>query len=412
MVATLLKAGANVNQIVTRPEGERTPLMESVMAGHNDVVQLLLEHDADPMHAAPDGCTALITAAFNGQLNVIKTLFKHGCSPEQRWKGNGASPLHIAATLGHANAVGGLLEGNAEVDAIRTDGCTALLLAAQKGHSTVVAVLLAARADPDHMLVGGVTPLHVAAHGGHVDTARLLLRAGVSPRSEKLAMARLTVLMSAASHNAVTICKLLSASGADLTATSTDGRTAAGYAKDAGHAELAAWLAKMSQFKPLQIALMCRLQDDYKVALQFGWCDPDDCESMGAVCTAAAAAYDADAAACVGTSSTAVAAATGTYADAASVPATTAGLNVQQWRKRELSTALKFGRMCMSGWRRRSHRLYPKPYRQIVATVLLVCQRHVVNSANTAAAVAAVAHFQTAGAAGGGGGGGGGGSSG
>ena len=262
--------------------------MVAVMGGHTGVVQHLLEQNADTNHAAADGCTALMAAAFCGHVGLIRDLFRHGCSPLQVRKDNGASSLHIAATLGHVDAVAALLKGNAPAEAVRMDGSTSLLLAAQKGHTTVVRVLLAANADPQRTNVEGTSPLAVAAHCGHLATVRLLLHAGVSPNSGRLEVNLLTVLMRASSNNHVEICKLLGSSGVDLQAKSVDGRTAADYAEEAGHLELAAWLRRISAMSSLQIALVCRMRADYAAAMRSGWADPDDCMSIA---TSVRAAY-------------------------------------------------------------------------------------------------------------------------
>ena len=58
------------------------------------------------------------------------------------------------------------------------------------------------------------------------------------------------------------------------------------------------------------------------------------------------------------------------------VTAAAAGLTTSKWRAREKTSALRFARLCLRGWDRRAHRLYPKAYRERVVVVLLICQRH------------------------------------
>lgn len=107
-------------------------------------------------------------------------------------RGDGASPLWIAAQCGHDHVARALLRAGAPVDAAR-DGATPLFKAAHKGHAAVVAELL--RHGPRlGLLPNGQSPLHGAAMFGRLDCVRLLARA--SPRLRNAA--GLTPLQAAA----------------------------------------------------------------------------------------------------------------------------------------------------------------------------------------------------------------------
>ncbi len=61
---------------------------------------------------------------------------------------NGATPLVVAAELGHIAAVRLLAESNASLDDQMLNGHTALLFAIRNGHLSIVQYLLNVGADP------------------------------------------------------------------------------------------------------------------------------------------------------------------------------------------------------------------------------------------------------------------------
>ena len=60
-----------------------------------------------------------------------------------------ASALHVAAALGHTDVALVLLDHNAAVDILDSNGMTPLMWAAQEGHLTMVKLLIQAGADED-----------------------------------------------------------------------------------------------------------------------------------------------------------------------------------------------------------------------------------------------------------------------
>lgn len=84
-------------------------MIAAAYMGHTEIVQQLLDHDAEINHADNDGRTALSVAA-----------------------------LCVPASEGHARVVSLLLERGTEVDHRDKDGMTPLLVAAFEGHSEVI----------------------------------------------------------------------------------------------------------------------------------------------------------------------------------------------------------------------------------------------------------------------------------
>ena len=92
---------------------------------------------------------------------------------------DGWTPLLAAASRGHAEVAGLLLEFGADLNQASNYGCTPLLTAAQNGHTEVAQLLLAADGiQVDKAMLGGITPLMAAAYGGYVAIAQLLLDHG------------------------------------------------------------------------------------------------------------------------------------------------------------------------------------------------------------------------------------------
>ena len=91
--------------------------------------------------------------------------------------------LIAAARQGDADAVQGLLAGDADPNLAQGDGMTALHMAALEGHADVVSVLLGAGAEVGATTrIGAYTPLHLASQGGHGAVVRALLEKGADAR--------------------------------------------------------------------------------------------------------------------------------------------------------------------------------------------------------------------------------------
>jgi ankyrin repeat protein len=205
--------------------GAGAPLANAAAAGRLDIVQLLLDHGADPNlpeeQIAPRG-KALYQAVFNGHYEIAKLLLEHGAFPnppvessgdalwvaqkfrpnarmEQLLLSSGATPvpedpeeawpavahnwlritpLHEAARAGDLEKAKALLDAGADLTArdehLRS---TPLAWAAKFGQREMVTLLLergAPRSLPDDP--AWATPLAWAKKRGHEEIARLLAR--------------------------------------------------------------------------------------------------------------------------------------------------------------------------------------------------------------------------------------------
>eukprot|EP00615_Pteridomonas_danica_P003191 CAMPEP_0114335818 /NCGR_PEP_ID=MMETSP0101-20121206/5301_1 /TAXON_ID=38822 ORGANISM="Pteridomonas danica, Strain PT" /NCGR_SAMPLE_ID=MMETSP0101 /ASSEMBLY_ACC=CAM_ASM_000211 /LENGTH=276 /DNA_ID=CAMNT_0001467549 /DNA_START=89 /DNA_END=917 /DNA_ORIENTATION=- len=110
--------------------------------------------------------------------DVMKSLLPKDRATQVGKHVSNQSPLHIAASNGHANIVAYLL--SLLTDPNRTNEElmyeTPLHIACAQGHSQVVAQLLAhPNTNPNPKDLNSNTPLHFAATGGHADVIRELL---------------------------------------------------------------------------------------------------------------------------------------------------------------------------------------------------------------------------------------------
>lgn len=129
------------------------------------------------------------------------------------------------------------------VNSCSGDSWTPLHLAAAFGTPAAVSLLLAAGAAVDAVSRNPQQnqPLHAAlALGKNAETVKLLLEHGAEVNATQAG--GFTPIFSAAAANRVDLAELLFSYGADPHRKSDQGKTAIEFARDRGHAELAAWL--------------------------------------------------------------------------------------------------------------------------------------------------------------------------
>lgn len=143
-------------------------------------VDLLLRYcGADPNSTGEEYGNAVTAAAYDGNVNILKTLIN------ARADLNAVSgyPLQAAASQGHEDVVAFLLQHGASADGYATkhpDG-TPLQAACVAGNSEIAKMLLTQRANPNRGSGDFTNPLIAAASQGHGDLLELLLEHGADP---------------------------------------------------------------------------------------------------------------------------------------------------------------------------------------------------------------------------------------
>ena len=101
-------------------------------------------------------------AVARGDLDTLQRALAAGVDPDVR-EPNGATPLIVAAMLGHTDLVRLLIDEDAALDLYNNDGATALHVAALFAHPRAVKVLLASGAARDMRNNDGLTPLDLVS---------------------------------------------------------------------------------------------------------------------------------------------------------------------------------------------------------------------------------------------------------
>ena len=128
-----------------------------------------------------DGATPLLVAVSKGHAPIVQALLDKNADVTLVDK-EGGTLLHWAAYKGNLNVVQILLAApNIEVHKTNIDGATPLHTAAQNGHTSVVQALLEKNAEIDKCNAYGSTALIVAAHLGRLEAVQTLLLAGANP---------------------------------------------------------------------------------------------------------------------------------------------------------------------------------------------------------------------------------------
>lgn len=196
-VKTLLKAGANFNQVC---DG-RTPLwvaaaavanLSEVGIGNHEIVGLLLKAGANPNQQC-EGSTPLWVAARKGHWGVGQVLLSDNrVNPNQTC--GGQSPLQNAASRGHKMFVGLLLkhkDPKVDINHRDSNGETALYKAAEGAHKDAFMALVKAGADVHKATKSGKTPLDAikdleAAYGKSDDSKEIRQMLQIQSKLKKI----------------------------------------------------------------------------------------------------------------------------------------------------------------------------------------------------------------------------------
>ncbi|XP_028651298.1 poly [ADP-ribose] polymerase tankyrase-2 isoform X1 [Erpetoichthys calabaricus] len=249
----LIRKGANVNE---KTKDFLTPLHLASEKSHNDVIEVLVKHEAKVNALDNLGQTALHRAAHCGHLQTCRLLLNSGCDPlivslqgfsaSQMGNESIQQILQEGVVIGNSDADHQLLEAaksgdlevvknlcthqNVNCRDIEGRQSTPLHFAAGYNRVAVVDYLLEHGADVHAKDKGGLVPLHNACSYGHYEVAELLVTHGAVVSVADLW--KFTPLHEAAAKGKYEICKLLLQHGADPTKKNRDGNTPLDLVKD------------------------------------------------------------------------------------------------------------------------------------------------------------------------------------
>jgi hypothetical protein len=140
----LIEKGADVN---FENETEKiSPIYKFSLDNNANMVQLLIEHNADINYKGKYNFTSLMFFSSLGNLDMVKLLIKKGADVNAKSIGNLTS-LILASHKGHLNIVKYLVENNASIDFQNDAGNTALIFAADNYKYSVYQYLISQGAD-------------------------------------------------------------------------------------------------------------------------------------------------------------------------------------------------------------------------------------------------------------------------
>jgi ankyrin repeat protein len=176
----------------------------------------------------PDGQTALILAATQGDVEAVKRLLRSHADPNVT-DARGSTPLFRALAKDRDDVASILLaQPGLDLNARGLNGVTALIAYASRDRDAEVKNLVERGADVKLQDGDGDTALHVAARNGNVGMMELLLGKGAEVNGKNKVGG--TALMWAAVYGHEDAIRFLLAHGADPSLKDADGVTAAGWA--------------------------------------------------------------------------------------------------------------------------------------------------------------------------------------
>jgi uncharacterized protein len=154
-----------------------SPAMHALYRGDVDGAEALLPDDLNVFEAAAFGSIARLRELIDVQPSLAHA-----------FSGDGFTALHLAAFMGHPEAVRLLLERGADVNAVAKSEeigpVQPLHSAAATRRLECARLLVEHGADVNARQSRGFTPLHEAAQNRDAELARVLLDAGADPEAE------------------------------------------------------------------------------------------------------------------------------------------------------------------------------------------------------------------------------------
>lgn len=183
--------------------------------------------------------STLHSASRTGNVKKILELLKKGADVNAQDEAHRQTALTYAAALGQMDAVKVLLDHGADPNLANMVGYSPIMAAARNSRQRCAMLLIDAGAEVNTTDDWGYTALMLAANHGLPETVNVLLKHGANVNAA--AIGGYTSLMVAAINNSVPesmveeIIALLLSAGADINATTEDGKSAATFALERGH---------------------------------------------------------------------------------------------------------------------------------------------------------------------------------
>uniref|UniRef100_A0A8K9UHF5 Ankyrin repeat and death domain containing 1B n=1 Tax=Oncorhynchus mykiss TaxID=8022 RepID=A0A8K9UHF5_ONCMY len=215
--------------------------------GSVEMLQMLMEeaYNMATMEEDQNGDTPLHLAASNGHLDAVQLLLKSFDTRDEVNK-LGETALYLAADAAHEDCVQALLEAGCDPNIVTMVRHSALHPVSEKGHTSLVKLLIENTAQMDLQNQHLQAPLYLAVKNCHIPVIHTLLEAGCNVnitdhRSQ-------TVLHVAAELARVDIVDMLLKAGMDLTLQDKQGKTALAVAARADEVIIVDMIIKAERY--------------------------------------------------------------------------------------------------------------------------------------------------------------------
>ena len=234
-VQRLLDKEVDVN---SQDDNGATALMHASACGNFGVVKALQGYNGREL------VNILKEASHNGYLEVVELLIQRNADVNIQ-DDYGWTPLICASILGHTQVFKALLAKNANVDHQNNEGSTAMTWASFGGCIEIVQALLEEGANVDLCERHGITGLMFASQEGHLEIMRMLIGSNANVNIQD--GNGWTALMWASICGQIDSVRLLLDQGADIMIKNNHGRTAQQFADIYGHEEIVSILAEVNR---------------------------------------------------------------------------------------------------------------------------------------------------------------------
>ncbi|KAL9095203.1 MAG: hypothetical protein Q9165_002459 [Trypethelium subeluteriae] len=220
---------------VASSERNWTPLLQAADRGSRNIVEKLLDNDANIDHKDCYRLSALHIASAKGHTDVVELLSRRGADINAR-ESTRRTPLHLASLNGHSKTVEFLCGRGVAMDVKDYMGNSALHLACSSGYTEIVDFLCRQGAEIEDTAPQGRTALHLAAGYGHTNTVLCLVGHGANVEAKD--SDQLSALLLASTYGYVEMVHHLCRIRADTQAREIRQETALHLASLNGHKEI------------------------------------------------------------------------------------------------------------------------------------------------------------------------------